>query len=88
MKRKFLVDIYGQVEIEIDDAVINSVDDSWRKQFYDLRSVEEIVNFISLNMIQDGLISNIEGFADQDDENVIMDEIDWSTEIKEITDED
>jgi hypothetical protein len=87
LKRKFSVHLIGDCEIEIDDKVIDSVNDDWRSQFYNLQTKEDIVTFILLNMLQDGYLSNIDGFADQNDDDAYYTDIEWDTEVEEITDD-
>lgn len=78
--RKFSVIIETEVEIEVKDAVIDVVDDEWRKQLYDLNGVEEIVEHVALNMVvNNAKLSQLEGWADQPDDNArIISRIEWS----------
>jgi hypothetical protein len=69
-KRKFNVTICVDVEIELDDAVINAVDDEWRKSLYDLKTPQDIANHIAYNMIiNNWKLSHLDGWADQPDDN-------------------
>ncbi len=43
-RRLFRVSYMVTAEIEVDDAVFAAVDDSWRRQFFDLREPEQIVD--------------------------------------------
>jgi len=52
-------------DIELDDIVINSVDDSWRRTFYDFSTPQQIAEHIAFNMVVNDLeLSDIDGFAD------------------------
>jgi hypothetical protein len=56
--------IYFDGKIEIDDVVIDAVDDSWRKLFYDFTRPQQIAEHIAFNMIVNDLtLSRIDGFA-------------------------
>jgi hypothetical protein len=72
MKRRFVVELSAEAVIDIDEAIINSVDDEWRKQLYkDVKTPEDIAEYIAYNIFVNNLkLSHIEGFADQPDENI------------------
>ena len=83
MKHKFHVDktwkghyeedIHFEGIIELDDAVINNVDDSWRKQFYDFNSLQQVINHIAFNMIVNDLkLSDIDGFANLSNDMAVL----------------
>jgi hypothetical protein len=84
--RKFKIEISGSAVIEIDDSVIAAVDDEWRSQFYWLTTPEQVAEHVAFNMIKNGIqISQMDGFADQNNSSVRMsrDELDFdATEIK------
>mgnify|MGYP001340642352 CR=1 FL=1 len=74
MKHKFHVDktwkgnheedIHFEGTLELDDAVINNVDGSWREMFYDFTTPQQIAEHIAFNMIVNDLtLSQIDGFA-------------------------
>jgi hypothetical protein len=86
-KRKFLVEIHIEATVLIDDAVINAVDDNWRKAFYDIKTPEAIAAMVTKNMVvHNWSLSHMDGFADQPDKNAIVDEMEYkvtsSTEFK------
>jgi len=87
MKRKFLVEFNGQVEIELDDEVINVVDDEWRSQLYDLKTPEEIARHIGYNLvINQWNLSNLDGWADQPNSNArVISEPNWEVSAEEVT---
>jgi hypothetical protein len=71
MSRKFRVDFVGSVEIELEDAVIDAVNDDWRKVFYDIHTPEDIAGMIAYNIaINRAKLSHLDGWADQPDSNV------------------
>ena len=83
MKHKFHVDktwkgnheedIHFEGTLELDDAVINNVDDSWRKLFYDFNSLQQVVDHIAFNMIVNDLtLSRIDGFANLSDDMAVL----------------
>ena len=67
-------DIHFKGMIEIDDAVINNVDDSWRKMFYDFTTPQQIAEHIAFNMIvNDATLSQLDGFANLSDDMAVLD---------------
>ena len=70
-KRNFHVELSVEADILIDDAIFEMVDDEWRKDFYDLSTIEEIVNHIAYNVIVNHTsVSNLDGWASLDDDCV------------------
>ncbi len=66
-------DIHFEGSIELDDKVINNVDDSWRKLFYDFNTPQQIAEHIAFNMIVNDLtLSRIDGFANLSDDLVSL----------------
>jgi hypothetical protein len=66
-------DIYFEGVIEIDDAVINNVDDSWRKMFYDFTTPQQIAEHIAFNLIvNDATLSQLDGFANLSDDMAVL----------------
>lgn len=83
MKHKFHVDkiwkgnyeedIHFEGTIEFNDAVINNVDASWRKLFYDFNSLQQVIDHIAFNMIVNDLpLSRIDGFANLSDDMAVL----------------
>lgn len=82
-KQKFELEFRGTATIELDDAVINAVDDEWRKSLYDLNTPEEIARHVGFNMVVNGLrLSSVDGWADQDDSNARALTLDWDIEAR------
>lgn len=72
MKRQFYVDFgknRGNVIVELDEKVINVVDDEWRSRLYNLETPEDIAGHIAYNLVQGLRLSQLDGWADQPDEN-------------------
>lgn len=64
-------DIHFNGIIEIDDIVINTVDEEWKSVFYNLKSVQEIVEHIAYNVVvNNATLTRLDGFADLKDEYV------------------
>jgi len=85
--RRFEVGIHTYVEIELDDAVINVVDDEWRSQLYNLKTPEEIAEHVAYNLvINKAHLSQLDGWVDQPDENakLISKEPDWNMLAREL----
>ena len=71
-KRKFIITFsrFGEeiddAWIELDQAVIDAVDDSWREMLYPLYTPEDIARHIAYNMVVNRLeLSDLDGWADQ-----------------------
>lgn len=69
MKRRFRIYAEAEAVIEIDQAVIDVVNDEWRQYLYDLETPEEIAGMIGRCMIRGWTLSQMDGWADQPDEN-------------------
>ena len=81
MKREYTVRVVGTATVTIDDTLIESVDVGWRKQFYPLCSPQEIADHIGYNMLVNKCdLSDIDGFADRDDSDAVMSDVDWECE--------
>ena len=75
-KRRFIVTFsrFGEdiddAWIELDQAVIDAVDDSWREMLYPLHTPEQIARHIAYNMVINRLkLSDLDGWADQPSSN-------------------
>ncbi len=64
---KFKVTYIAYATLNLDDAVIEAVDDEWRKSFYSLKSPKEIAEHIGRNLILGARLSQLDGWADQSD---------------------
>ena len=93
--------IYGEyvdsAVIELDDAVIEAVDDAWRSTFFynNLRTPERIAAHVGYNLIINDLsLSQMDGWADQPDENArvlewpLLPPTGWEIEAEEVTSEE
>jgi hypothetical protein len=74
-KRKFLVKFEAETVIELDDAVIEVVDENWRSFFYDLHTPQSIAVMISKNMLRGSNLSQLDGWADQPNQNATLSEV-------------
>jgi len=86
VKRKFKISFSGEAVIEIDDSVLKAVDDDWKKTIYNLRDDKEVAEHIGYNLVVNGgSLSNLDGFADQEDDKAkIIEDPDWELDIKEL----
>lgn len=81
-KRRFAIEFFqlgifvDAAVVELDQAVIDAVDDGWRKMFYPLHTPEDIAEHIGRNMILNGWqLSDLDGWADQPNENAAI--VEW-----------
>lgn len=80
-KRIFKITLTADATIELDDAVFDTVDDDWRAGFYNLKTPEEIAKHIAYNLIANKFrLSQMDGWADQVDDNAKVTGIDWDVE--------
>ncbi len=83
-KRTFTVRVSCIATLELDDAVIDVVDDEWRKKFYKLRTPKHIAEHITYNRVVNGArLSHLDGWADQDDDNAVLRDEDWDVFAEE-----
>lgn len=90
MPRMFHVRIDGWATIELADEVIDVVDDEWRRYLYHLDTPDEIASHVAYNLLVNrGSLSQLDGWAEQPDENAKVVEVDWDVvacEILEVSD--
>jgi len=83
--KKFQVSVLAIAEIELVDDAISAVDDEWRECFYPLNTPEDIAAHIGYNMIANHLsLSEMDGWADQPNENARIVGIEWSATAAKI----
>ena len=83
-KRVFYLEIYGTATIWLDNAVIDVVDDEWRRNLYDLRTPEDIAKHIGYNLIFNGAsLSHLDGWADLPDKDARAMRHDLDIKVKE-----
>lgn len=55
-----------EVEVEVDDALLESVlTDEWRAHYYALHAPEEVAEHLAYNLVQGSSLASLDGFADQ-----------------------
>lgn len=98
MKRRFEVEVecnYGSLGtaiLEIDQKVFDNVDDSFRENFYNLRTPQEIVKHLAYNIfVNETNLSQLDGWANLTDDLIKVIEypsqIKWDFEVKELESE-
>jgi hypothetical protein len=87
-KRRFRVDFEdrGYVVLELENKVIDVVDDEWRSCLYNLTSPEEIAGHIASCLVDGMRLSQLDGWADQPDENarIVLDRTDDEFRVEEV----
>jgi len=85
-KRIFEVTVTKTINLELDDAVIDAVDDEWWKTFYNLHEPEEIASMIGRCMVLfHSDLNDLDGWGDQPNENArIIENVDEDVEAHEI----
>jgi len=83
--RKFKIIYTKEIIVELADEVIDTVDDEWRNELYNLRTPEEIAIMVGLNLDRGCRLSMLDGWADQPDNNaeILKDDV-LETECEEI----
>ena len=85
-KIKFEVELEGTATIEIDDAVLNAVDESFRKNIYNLKTTNEIMEHLAYNLIINQFrLSSLDGWADQPDSNAKVSDEYWDIRCINVT---
>jgi hypothetical protein len=78
--RYFGLVIEGEVIIGLDEAVIDAVDDEWRKMFYDFKTPEEIAEMVGRCMaVYNVSLDKLDGWADQPPYNARLVSTEWYT---------
>jgi hypothetical protein len=81
-KMHFEIELIGHMTLELDEAVIQAVNDEWRKQLFNLKNPDEIARFIARLMAVEQLtLSQIEGWADQPDSNAKIFDVEWDSKV-------
>lgn len=80
-KRTFQVQVNILVEIELDQAVLDAVDDDWRDTLYNLHDDLEVAEHIGYNVAVNGVrrLTRLDGWANLDDDMLGL--TDFDTEI-------
>lgn len=86
--RKFVVHFEADVEIEVDDALLKSCNtDEWRESMMHYTTDEQFVEHIAYNMVVNNLpLHSIDGYADQPEERVALQERapEWEMDVSEV----
>ena len=76
---KFNITIQGTATLELHQDVIDVVDDEWREDLYDLHTPEEIAEMIGRCMMLGSRLSQLDGWADQEDNKAVLLDLEWET---------
>ena len=79
----FAVTFQVTARISINKEVFKQVDEDWKKTFYNLENVNDIVEMIAYNMLNGISLSSLDGFANLPT-NYAFWEIDPEYEVEEI----
>ena len=63
----FSVTFQVTARITINKEVFKQVDEEWKKTFYNLETIEDIVEMIAYNLLEGRSLSNLDGFANLPD---------------------
>jgi len=62
--------------IAIEESVFPAVlTDEWRKHFYPFHTPEDVAQHLALNLVQGRLMRELDGFADQPEDDVVVGDI-------------
>jgi|SRR5271155_1710563 len=61
-KRRFQVEVTVRATLELDDAVLQQVDDAWRRQFYPLVTNEEVAGHVGCALVRGWSFDQLDGF--------------------------
>ena len=83
--RTFEIRIDGIAKIQLADEVIDVVDDEWREYLYNLYTPDEIAAHVGYNLlVNNWKLTQMDGWADQKDENVRVIDEDWDVTACEV----
>ena len=83
--RTFEIRIDGIAKIQLADEVIDVVDDEWREYLYNLYTPDEIAAHVGYNLlVNNWKMTQMDGWADQKDENVRVIDEDWDVTACEV----
>lgn len=79
-KKRFSIHLEADVNIDVEESVLAvGKDHSWQKAFYGEMTECEVAQHIAYNAIINGRkLSQIDGFADQPDDAIKVEEPDWN----------
>jgi len=88
--RYFRIELEGEIVVGIDQQVIDVVDDEWRETLYQLYTPEQIAEMVGYNMgVNRWFLSQLDGWADQSDENAKLLNMEiWTENVEEIEETD
>lgn len=85
-KRRFEIELNGTALIELDQSVLDEVDDSFKKNIYNLDTLHKIVEHLAYNLIVNQLrLSDLDGWVDHPNSDARVYDEDWDITIKEVT---
>jgi hypothetical protein len=86
-KRSFRVTVTCQVDLELTQDVIDTVDDAWRGKFHDdVMTPEDVAAFIGSTFARGThSIAYVDGFAHLPNDAVDMVNLSWEAVAKEVT---
>lgn len=81
--RKFTVIVTSEVEVTLDPSL--KPEASFRKSFYDFRSLEDVARHVAYNHVCNGVerINQLDGYADRKPEDATMRIVECGTEIED-----
>lgn len=84
-KRTFRVRMMVDVEVEIDQAVLDVVDDEWRSEFYDFSTPGDVAQHFAFNHLVNRVSSVriLDGFAHLANPDMVKFEIDREVEYED-----
>lgn len=80
-KRKFLVSIEVEVELEVSDKIVEIARSAeWQRQFYAFTDDKQVASYLAYNFVREGIddIRKLDGFADRKPEDVVLRGVEWS----------
>jgi len=84
MKRKFEVEFTGNVTLELEQSVLDEVDESFKKNIYNLDTLEKIVQHLAYNLVINQFkLSDMDGWIYHDNSDARILEEDWDLRVTE-----
>ncbi len=77
-KKTIQISFTVTAELEVEEAVLAvALTDGWRDTFYNFTSEYEVGHHIACNLLRNADLTQLDGWADRDDGDAILRNVDW-----------
>lgn len=80
-KKTIQISFTVTAELEVAEDVLDvALTDEWRETFYNFSSEKEVGHHIAYNLLRNASLSQLDGWADRDDGDAVLKNVDWDTD--------